>query len=130
MDEFRSDVDLTYKEFTFGYRMHYIGKMYTSAYENFNELPSACTSPTTCPPFNIDAIEPRQFPSLMYHDIRLEWNLNQKFQFYTGIDNLLDRHPPYGLSGTGNNSQDRGTGTAAIYDAFGRKFYAGVRARF
>jgi outer membrane receptor protein involved in Fe transport len=131
-NEFRWDVDLTYKEFTFGYRMHYIGKMYTSLYENFNELDSACSSPTTCPPNNLDVIEPRQFPQTFYHDIRFEWNLNQRFQFYFGMDNVLDTHPPFGLSGTGTTGTagDRGTGNAAIYDAFGRKVYGGFRARF
>jgi outer membrane receptor protein involved in Fe transport len=129
-DEFRWDVDLTYREFTFGYRMRYIGEMFTSTYENFNELPSACTSPTTCPPFNLDAIEPRKFPDVFYHDLRFEWDLNKAFNFYLGVENLLDTHPPFGLTGTGNATADRGGGTAAIYDAFGRRVYAGVRARF
>jgi outer membrane receptor protein involved in Fe transport len=104
--------------------------MFTSTYENFNELPSACTSPTTCPPFNLDAIEPRKFPDVFYHDLRLEWDLNREFNFYVGVENLLDTHPPFGLTGTGSAVADRGTGTAAIYDAFGRRVYAGVRARF
>jgi outer membrane receptor protein involved in Fe transport len=131
VDEFRWDVDLTYREFTLGYRMRYIGNMWTSAYENFNELESACTA-AGCPPLNADAVEIRQYPEVFYHDIRFEWNLNQKFQFYMGMDNLLDTHPPFGLSGTGTSGTggDRGTGTAAIYDAFGRKVYAGFRARF
>jgi outer membrane receptor protein involved in Fe transport len=129
-DEFRWDVDLTYRSFTFGYRMRYIGEMFTSLYENFNTLPTACTSPTTCPPFNLDAIEPRKFPDVFYHDIRLEWDVARNFNFYVGVENLLDTHPPFGLTGTGNATADRGGGTAAIYDAFGRRMYAGVRARF
>jgi outer membrane receptor protein involved in Fe transport len=128
-NEFRWDVDLTYGVFTLGYRMRYIGKMYTSTYENFNELDSACT-PAGCPPLNLDVIEPRQFPATFYHDLRFEFNINPRHQFYFGVDNALDTHPPFGLTGTGNATADRGGGTAAIYDAFGRKFYAGVRARF
>jgi outer membrane receptor protein involved in Fe transport len=76
-------------------------------------------------------IEPRQFPATFYHDLRFEFNINPRHQFYFGVDNALDTHPPFGLTGTGNATADRGGGgTAAIYDAFGRKFYAGVRARF
>ena len=82
-DEFRWDVDLTYGQFTFGYRMHYIGQMFTSTYENFNALPTACPQATPCtagqlPPLNLDAIETRQFPAVFYHDLRFEANLNQR----------------------------------------------------
>lgn len=131
-DEFRWDVDLTHGPFTFGYRMKYVGKMFTSNYENFKALDTACSSATTCPPNNLDIIEPRTFPETFYHDVRLEWDVNREFEFYVGVDNLLDTHPPYGLSGTGTTGTtgDRGTGNAAIYDPFGRKVYAGFRARF
>ncbi len=131
-DEFRWDVDLTYRDFTLGYRMRYIGPMFTSAYENFSQLQGACTV-AGCPPLNLDAIEPQQYPEVFYHDLRLEWNVNQRFQFYVGAENLLDTHPPYGISGTGSNVADaasRANATAAIYDAFGRRVYAGFRARF
>jgi outer membrane receptor protein involved in Fe transport len=130
-DEFRWDVDLTYGQFTLGYRMHYIGPMFTSLYENFNELDTACNG-TLCPPNNLDAIEIVEFPATFYHDLRFQVDLNRQFQFYFGVDNVLDTHPPFGLSGTGTTGTggDRGTGTAAIYDGFGRKVYAGFRARF
>ena len=36
--------------------------------------------------------------------------------------NVLDKHPPYGLTGTGGGS--------AIYDVFGRKFYGGIKVRY
>ncbi len=130
-DEFRWDTDLTVGRFTMGYRMRYIGPMFTSAYENFNALPTACNG-TVCPPNNLDAIEIRELPSTFYHDLRLEVNLaDDKYQFYVGVDNLLDTHAPFGLTGTGSiATPDRGGGTAAIYDAFGRKLYTGFRARF
>ncbi|HVF83810.1 MAG TPA: TonB-dependent receptor [Sphingomicrobium sp.] len=135
-DEFRWDTDLTRGAFTFGYRMRYIGPMLTSLYENFYELDTACST-TTCPPNNLDAAEPRKYDAVFYHDIRFEVDLKdtagfgKQFSFYAGVDNLLDTHPPLGLSGTGTTGiTDRGTGNAAIYDAFGRKAYAGFRARF
>ena len=132
-NEFRWDVDLTFGQFTLGYRMKYIDKMFTSLYENFNALDSACPtagSLVNCPPNNLDVIEIREYPETFYHDLRAEFNLDRRFQFYVGVDNVLDTHPPFGLTGTGNAAGDRGGGQAAIYDAFGRKVYAGFRARF
>ena len=129
-DEFRWDVDLTYRKFTLGYKLRYIGKMYTAAYESFKELPSACTA-AGCPPLNSDVVEIQQYPAVFYHDIRFEYNLDEKYQFYMGVDNVFDKHAPFGLAGTGTTGiTDRGTGNAAIYDAFGRKLYAGFRAKF
>jgi outer membrane receptor protein involved in Fe transport len=46
----------------------------------------------------------------------------KNLQIYFGVDNIFDKHPPFGLTGTGAGS--------AIYDVFGRKFYGGVKARF
>ena len=130
-NEARFDLDLTYNQFKFGYRLRYIGSMYTSAYENFNVLPAACTSPTVCPPFNADVAEITKFPTVFYHDVRFEYNVNEKYQFYMGVDNLFDKHAPLGLAGTGTTGiTDRGTGNAAIYEAFGRKLFAGFRVKF
>jgi outer membrane receptor protein involved in Fe transport len=126
-DEFRLDTDLSVGEFTFGYRLHYIGPMYVNAYEDFNELPSACTT-AGCPPNNLDYSDIRKYPKVFYHDVRFAWNLRnlgglgRDFQFYVGADNVLDRHPPLGTTATGSGS--------AIYDVRGRNFYAGFRARF
>lgn len=133
-NEFRWDVDLTVKDATFGYRMRYIGPMFTNNFEDVNPLVSACPtpgSPLNCPPNNLDVRSPTVTPAVFYHDIRFELNLNDNVQFSLGMDNVLDTHPPLGLSGTGDQVGDRGGGgVAAIYDAFGRKVYAGFRARF
>ncbi len=120
--------------------MRYIGQMFTSLYENFNELEDACSGTAfapTCPPNNLDAADPKKYNSVFYHDIRFEWELKnlggfgRQFNFYAGVDNLLDKHPPLGLSGTGTTGiTDRGTGNAAIYDAKGRFVYAGFKAQF
>lgn len=135
-DEFRLDTDLTVGKVNFGYRMRYIGPMFTSAYENFNPLPTACAQLTPCtpaqlPPLNLDAIEIQKVPAVFYHDVRFEVTVNNRFQFYLGVDNVLDTRAPYGATGTGSLTADRGGGgTAAIYDAFGRKVYAGFKAKF
>jgi len=126
-DELRLDADLTVGEFTFGYRFRYIGPMYVNAFEDFNPLPSACTA-AGCPPNNSDYADIRKFPRVYYHDLRFAWDLKnlagfgKGFQFYFGVDNLLDRHPPLGSTGTGSGS--------AIYDVRGRSYYGGFRARF
>jgi outer membrane receptor protein involved in Fe transport len=125
-DEFRFDLDLGYREFTFGYRLRFIGQMFTGAYETFrpgvNGLPAA----------NIDAIAPEEYPVVTYSDIRFEWNITGSpvdagstdagLRFYFGVDNVLDQLPPLGSTATGVGS--------AIYDFRGRSFYAGFRARF
>jgi outer membrane receptor protein involved in Fe transport len=135
-DEFQWNVDLTKGPITLGYQMRYIGKMWTGAYEDFNELPGAC-SISGCPPFNEDFASIRKYPATFYHDVRLEWDvkngggIGRALQLYVGIDNLLDTHPPLGLAGTGTGGiTDRGTGNAAIYDARGRYFYGGFKANF
>jgi outer membrane receptor protein involved in Fe transport len=131
-NEFRWDVDLSTGPVTFGYRMRYIGKMFTSLYENFRPLDSACSTPTNCPPNNLDAIGVEQFPATFYHDLRLEVDVNKTFKLYGGVDNVLNTHAPFGMAGTGTTGTtgDRGTGNAAIYDAFGRKLYVGFKANF
>ena len=137
-NEFRWDTDLTRGMFTLGYRMRFIGKMYTSLYENFNSLPDNCHFyNVNCTPNNSDVASPAKYPSVFYHDLRGEVNLKnlfntvQNLNLYVGVDNVFDKHPPLGLSGTGTTGiTDRGTGNAAIYDALGRRWYAGFKAQF
>ena len=125
-DEFRLDMDMGYRSFTFGYRLHFIGQQFTSTYENFrdgvNGLPAA----------NSDAIGPEKYPIITYSDIRMTWNVGNSdtgegdrakgLRFYVGVDNLFDQLPPLGSTATG-------AGTA-IYEYSGRTFYAGARVRF
>lgn len=124
-DEFRLDFDLGYRNFTFGYRLRFIGRQLTSTYENYrdgiNGLPAA----------NADAIGPQQYPIITYSDFRFEWDVNSKsgeveggkgLRFYVGVDNAFNQLAPFGSTATG-------AGTA-IYDFRGRSYYAGARARF
>jgi outer membrane receptor protein involved in Fe transport len=130
-DEFRWDTDLTLGSVTLGYQMRYIGPQYVGAYEDFNELQDR-------PAENADFADITEYPETFYHNLRLQWDLPgsdggpSKFRLYAGVDNVLNTFPPLGLTGTGLGGAggDRGTGTAAIYEAMGRTFYAGVRARF
>ena len=135
-DEFRWDVDLTVGAFTLGYRMHYIGPMFTTTYESVRELAGACGT-TSCPPLNADTVNIEQYQEVFYHDLRLTWDIrggdsilgriipagsNTGLRFFVGVDNVLDTAPPLGLTATGAGS--------AIYDLRGRTYYAGFRARF
>jgi len=136
-NEFRWDTDFTRGIFTLGYRMRFIGKMYTSTYENFNSLPDNCHFYNqNCAPLNSDIAAPTKYPSIFYHDFRAEVNLRDVFNvaqdlnLYVGVDNAFDKHPPLGLAGTGTTGvTDRGTGNAAIYDVLGRRWYAGFKAQ-
>jgi outer membrane receptor protein involved in Fe transport len=126
-DEFQLDANLSVGEVTFGYRMHYIGPMYVNAYEDFNELASACTA-AGCPPNNLDYADIREYPKVFYHDVSLQWDLKnlggfgKGFQLSIGVNNVLDKIPPLGSTATGAGS--------AIYEIRGRNFYAGFKARF
>ncbi len=137
VDEFRFDADLNVGNFTFGYRMRYIGPAEFSAFEDVNPLLSACPtvgSLVGCPPNNLDFADRRKVPAVFYHDLRFAFDLKdlggfgKSYQFYFGIDNVLDRQPPLGIAATG--AGPGGVGNGAIYDIRGRQFYAGFRARF
>ncbi|MEO0440293.1 MAG: TonB-dependent receptor [Pseudomonadota bacterium] len=68
-------------------------------------------------------------PAEFYLDTQLNYTVNDNFEFYFGVDNLLDNDAPNLLTGTTFNVT--GTDTAAdVYDVFGRRYYTGVRMRF
>ncbi|MFL6745480.1 MAG: TonB-dependent receptor domain-containing protein [Sphingomicrobium sp.] len=131
-DEARLDTDIRIGKLTFGHRLRYIGPMYVGNFEDFNELDTAC-SIAGCPPNDADWADVRQFPAVWYNDIRLQWDTGpmgmvKNVQIYGGIDNIFDRHPPFGSTATG--AGPAAVGATSIYDIRGRNFYAGVKARF
>ena len=126
-DEVRFDADLKVGAFTFGYRMRYVGPMVVNFYEDINELPAACTT-AGCPPNNLDYADVETFSSVIYNDLRFAYDaetiggVGKGFQFYLGVDNVFNKLPPLGSTGT--------TANAGIYDFRGRYFYGGVKAGF
>lgn len=63
-----------------------------------------------------------------YLDTQLTFKPGDNFEFYVGVDNLLDNDAPNILSGSPFNVT--GSDTAAdVYDVFGRRYYAGVRIK-
>jgi len=64
-----------------------------------------------------------------YLDSQVSFTPVKNYEFYAGVDNLLDNKAPNLLSGTTFNNTGSDT-AAAVYDVFGRRYYAGVRLRF
>jgi outer membrane receptor protein involved in Fe transport len=114
-DAFNLDVNLKTGPVTFGYELRYLGKMTVGAYENYFSYQGR-------PPQNEDAFDRRFYPEVFYHDARIGIDAGKDFNFYIGVDNILDRDPPLGLSGIGAGS--------GIYSNRGRFFYAGAVAKF
>ena len=100
---------------TFGYQVRYIGKQVLNFYEDTYSLQGN-------PPQNADYAEARYFGEVFYHDIRAAYDITDKLNAYLGIDNLTNRIPPFGLTGTGAGS--------GMYEAKGRFAYAGVKMNF
>jgi outer membrane receptor protein involved in Fe transport len=97
------------------YQFRWIDKMYLNTYEDFNPLHGL-------PPQNLDYAPFRSIRRLPIVDLRAAVDVNEGFNFYAGVDNLLDRQPPFGLTGVGAGS--------GIYDVRGRYGYVGVVAKF
>ena len=114
-DAFNWSVDLAKGPLTVGYQMRYIGRMTPGAIENIRSVQGRA-------PEDEDAYSIRYYPDVFYHDLRASYDLGRSTNIYVGVDNLGDRLPPFGLSGTG----DQG----GIYNIVGRFFYAGASARF
>jgi len=101
--------------------MRYIGKQVVNLYEDFFPLPGACVN-GACPPNDADWADRRFYPSVLYHDFRLNIEVGRDYSFYVGVDNAFNRAPPLGATGTGAGS--------GIYSIRGRNYFAGFRARF
>lgn len=114
-DAFNWNVDFKSGPITIGYKMRYIGKMVLNEYEDF-------FSKQGRDPQNADYADRKFYPSVFYHDIRLDVEAGEKFNFYLGVDNVTNKLPPLGLTGAGGGS--------GIYNNIGRFFYAGAVAKF
>lgn len=118
--------------------MRYLGPQTKAAYENQNSFIGRCprtgssagltgfTQRTCTPgeltrldPLNNDQFEKPFFKAQTYHNLRLNWDIeDDKYSFYIGIDNVFDNKPPFGQLGIAGGDP---------YDTFGRFFYAGFR---
>lgn len=99
---------------TFGYQVRYIGKMVPDDIADIRSVDGR-------PPENADYTNFDFFKPVWYHDIRVSLDVNKKFNIYGGVDNVMNKMPPYGLTGTGTDSN---------YDNRGRYMFVGVTAKF
>ena len=113
-DAFNWKVNFTSGPIELGYQMRYLGRQLTSSFENF-------FSKQGRPPQNADVNNIEWYPAYFYHDARIGINATKRFNFYLGVDNLLNTHPPLNTKGTGGGS--------GIYDNHGRFYYFGFVAK-
>ncbi len=76
--------------------------------------PGTCRVPTTqSPTINFNKVD-----AILYLDIGANWNVSDKTQLYTRIDNLTNIRPPDTGGQNVNNT---------LYDVVGRMYRVGVR---
>ena len=129
-------------DFDLLYAARYIGKQTIGVYEAQNNFFGQCPltgtfrgqtglNGGTCDPVlgnivrrapqNADQFDRINYPDVLYHDIRIGFDVGNDFRFYAGVNNLLDRQPPLGLLGTAGGDP---------FDSFGRNFFFGINADF
>lgn len=114
-DRLNVNVDMKVGKIGFGYQFRWIGKQVLNAYEDTYETQGR-------PPENADYADIRSYGNVFYHDIRMDAQVDDRFNLYLGMDNVTDRLPPFGLTGIGAGS--------GIYDIRGRYIYTGFTAKF
>ncbi|WP_345890173.1 TonB-dependent receptor domain-containing protein [Sphingomonas beigongshangi] len=114
-DRFTVNADFKSGPFTLGYRLRWFARQYVGDYSFYNSLNG--NAPTD--PYYANY---KYYPVVAYHDLRLGVDATSKFNFYLGVTNLGNKHPPLDLTGLGAGSGQ--------YDVLGRFIYAGVVAKF
>ena len=114
--EWAANANVTYGigRYDLRYSLNYIGKQTIGAYENYFPHQGR-------PPTNQDFTAEVFYPDALYHAIRLNTKVDDRFNFYMGVDNLFDKAPPLGLLGTAGGDP---------YESIGRYFYAGATVDF
>ncbi|QNA87074.1 TonB-dependent receptor [Sphingomonas sp. So64.6b] len=106
----------------------YIGKVKAETLEHDNQSLGGATN------FNPGL----EIKSYSYFDLATSFNVDDKFTFRLGVNNLLDKQPPYVTSGNGGvdgtnlcpTGPCNGNTYPATYDALGRYLFAGVTLNF
>ena len=113
-DAFNVDLNFKRDSFTAGVGVRYIGRMVLNHYEDTYSVQGRA-------PENADYADKRYYPSIWYTDLRVGYDVTKTINVYLGIDNVGNRVPPFGLTGATEGS--------GIYEAKGRFFYAGFKAK-
>jgi outer membrane receptor protein involved in Fe transport len=114
-DAFNINVNADFGMLFVDTQFRYISKMSVGAIENHESFQGR-------PAANLDDFSTPFYPDVLYIDGRIGVNINKGSNFYFGIDNITNRIPPLGSTGIGGGS--------GIYEPIGRRFYAGVTAKF
>ena len=96
----------------------------STTFVNFNGEAINCTPGVLvrAPADNADLTKEIHYPGVIYHNARINFETgDKKYNFYIGIDNIMDKKPPFGLLGTAGGDP---------YDTVGRFMYAGFNADF
>jgi outer membrane receptor protein involved in Fe transport len=99
--------------------INYIGRQTIGAYENYYGIDGR-------PAQNADLTAERWYPDQLYNAVRISYRVNERFQFYSGIDNIFDVNPTI----LRNTFGSTGTGAGTAWDYIGRYFYAGAIVDF
>lgn len=131
-----ASINYDFGEFDLSWNVRYIGKQALAAawetqHPYLDPCPANGVNPSggTCTPgaiikypaTNADAFARKYYPDVFYHGFRANMEIDKKFNFYVGVDNVFDKQPPLGLLGTAGGDP---------FDTFGRYFYAGIRANW
>lgn len=114
-DQVNWNLGANFETFFANLQMRYLTKMSVGAIENLVSFQGR-------PPQNLDQYDIPYYPDVFYMDLKFGVNVTRQTNFYFGIDNVTDRIPPLGATGTAAGS--------GIYEPVGRRFYAGFQARF
>ncbi|MEA3030387.1 MAG: hypothetical protein QOG13_1712 [Sphingomonadales bacterium] len=119
--QWAANVNITYGigPWDLRWSMNYIGKQTIGAYENYFGFQGR-------PPQNADLTAEVWYPDVLYHAARLSYRVNERFQFYMGVDNLFDTSPRI----LRNTFGSTGTAGGASWDYIGRYFYSGATVDF
>jgi outer membrane receptor protein involved in Fe transport len=96
------------------YSVNYIGRQTIGTYETYFSVQGRA-------PINPDSTQEVYYPATLYHNVRLNYRVNERFQFYGGVDNVFDKAPALGIFGTGGGDP---------FDPIGRYFFAGAQVDF
>ena len=115
--QFLSNFNATLKlgKFSLDYGLRYIGNQFLVSAESLLTVGGR-------PPEDPDAQDILRTGDAFYHDARVSYELAPKTEVYFSIDNIFNKVPPFGLTGTGGGS--------SIYDNIGRYFTFGLSGKF
>jgi outer membrane receptor protein involved in Fe transport len=112
----------------------YIGPVKAETLSQYAVLNSNVTTPGSGFNYNPGL----HIKSYSYFDLALTAAVGKSFNFRLGVNNLLDKQPPFVTSGNGNRAGSNlcptgpcnGNTYPAVYDALGRYLFAGVTLDF